>query len=53
MHIICYIKPNIYILNYLINIMHNPFIYQLHIKTSFAHFHSINSLPKHTIIRYL
>ncbi|KHG11762.1 hypothetical protein F383_12668 [Gossypium arboreum] len=26
--------------------MHNPFICQIHIKTSFAHFHSINFLPK-------
>ncbi|KHG16652.1 hypothetical protein F383_23009 [Gossypium arboreum] len=53
MHIIFYIKPNIYIPNYLINIMHNPFIYQIHIKISFTHFHSFNSLPKHTTIEHL
>ncbi|KHG23227.1 hypothetical protein F383_28648 [Gossypium arboreum] len=46
MHIICHIKPNIYIPNYIINIMHNPFIYQIYIKTSFAHFQSIYFLPK-------
>ncbi|KHG26857.1 hypothetical protein F383_32994 [Gossypium arboreum] len=33
--------------------MHNLFICQLHIKTSFVHFHSINLLPKHTIIEHL
>ncbi|KHF97554.1 hypothetical protein F383_36626 [Gossypium arboreum] len=53
MHIIFLIKPNIYIPNYLINIMHNPFIYQIYIKTSLANFHSIYSLPKHTIIEHL
>ncbi|KHG27205.1 hypothetical protein F383_14371 [Gossypium arboreum] len=33
--------------------MHNPFMYQINIKTSFAYFHSIYSLPKRTIIEYL
>ncbi|KHG18208.1 u1 small nuclear ribonucleoprotein component snu71 [Gossypium arboreum] len=33
--------------------MHFPFICLLHIKTTFAYFHSIYYLPKHTIFEYL